>query len=538
MTRTVHAVDLFCGAGGTSTGLALACRELGVKVDLVAVNHWPRAIETHSKNHPWATHLCQRVEALDPLAAVPGGRLDLLVGSPECRHFSVARGGRPVQDQLRASAWHLVHWLELLRVESLLVENVPEFQSWGPLSAKGRPIEQRKGETFKAWTSAIRSLGYNIDARVLNAADYGDATSRRRLFVVARRGRRPIQWPRPEFSRRGKIADTRRWRSAKEIIDWSIQGQSIFARERPLAPNTVARIVEGLRRFGGEELRPFLVLMEHWGGARSADEPVSTITTAKGGSMGVAEPFIISMVGRNLAPHSVEDPLPTILTRCEPYLVRTTFHPSDGRMGAAPRSTEEPVPTILGSNEGIAVVEPFILPPEGVHRGNAPRSVNDPTPTVTSRGGGHLVEPFLTQYHGGPDGRRRVRSTEDPLPTLDTSNRVGLVEPFLTTYYRQGGVYSVDRPAPTITTKDRIALVQPVVNGKALDIRFRMLEPKELAAAMGFPEDYAFTGNRSEVVKQIGNAVAVNIAKALCLSLLSAPSRSPLTVLEEEGVVA
>lgn len=507
MSRVVHAVDAFCGAGGTSTGLALACRDLGYEIDLLAINHWKIAVESHARNHPWARHLCSRVESVRPRDAFPGGKLDLLVASPECTHHSVARGGRPVSDQLRASAWHLIPWLEELEVGALLVENVPEFESWCRVGRTGRPVKKERGSYFREWVRAVRTHGYNVDWRVLNSADFGDATSRRRLFVMARRGNKPIIWPRPVRSRGGRAPGTRPWKAARDIIDWSLKGQSIFGRKRPLAGRTLARIVEGLRRFGGKELRPFLVLMEHGGGTLSVDSCLPTITAARGGSMGLAEPFILSPEGvfRGNAPRGVDDPVGTITQRggghlVEAFVVRTNFHPADGRMGAAPRSVDDPLPTVLSSSEGLGLAEPFIVPNFGERFGQAPRlhSVAQPLPTVTSHGAGALVEPFLT------------------------------------TYYRAGGVSSVGDPAPTVTTKDRIALVQPVVNGMVLDIRFRMLEPHELAAAMGFPADYGFAGTRADVVRQIGNAVSVETARWLCLALLGGNS-VPRSVLK--GVV-
>ena len=521
MTR-ITAVDAFCGAGGTSTGLALACRDMGVEVDLLAINHWDVAVRTHATNHPWARHLHSRLESVRPRDAFPGGRLDLLVASPECTHHSTARGGRPVSDQLRASAWHLLPWIEELRVDAMLVENVPEFRTWCRVGRNGRPVKKEKGSYFREWIRAIRTHGYNVDWRILNSADYGDATSRRRLFVMARRGNRPIVWPRPLYSRGGKASGTRPWRAARDIIDWSLKGRSIFDRERrPLAPRTLARILEGLRRFGGAELRPFLVLMEHGGGTRSVDEPIPAITTARGGTMGVAEPFTIGVCGRNLAPKPVSDPIPTLTHRStrwlienevvarggghlvEPFVVRTNFHPSSGRLGAAPRSVDDPLPTVLGASAGLGVVEPFLVPNFGERDGQAPRCqcVEDPLPSVTSHGAGAVVEPFLTAYYG-------------------TST-----------------VSSIEAPVPTVTTKDRFGLVQPVIDGKALDIRFRMLEPKELAAAMGFPADYAFSGNRTDVVRQIGNAVAVQTARWLCLSVLGGvPNPTGQSVLPEEAV--
>lgn len=221
----------------------------------------------------------------------------------------------------------------------------------------------------------------------------------------------------------------------------------------------------------------------------------------------------------------------------EPFVVRTNFHPSNGRMGAAPRSIDDPLPTILGSSAGLGVAEPFIL---SMASGGVARSVGDPTPTSVGKGGGHLVEPFIVPNFGEREGQApRTHSVADPLPAPTSHGSGALVEPFLTTYYGTSTVSSVDSPVPTVTTKDRFALVQPVIDGRALDIRFRMLEPRELAAAMGFPSDYAFTGNRTEIVRQIGNAVAVQTARWLCLSLLGGiPARPTLEVQEPTEVPA
>ena len=530
--RTVTAVDAFCGAGGTSTGLALACRDIGAEVDLLAINHWDVAVKTHSENHPWARHLQSRIESVRPREAFPRGKLDLLVASPECTHHSTARGGRPVSDQLRASAWHLLPWLEELRVDAMLVENVPEFQSWCRVGRNGRPVTKEKGAYFREWIRAIRTHGYNVDWKIVNSADYGDATSRRRLFVMARRGNRPIVWPRPLYSRGGKAAGTKPWRAARDIIDWSLKGKSIFDRERPLAPRTLARIMEGLRRFGGDELRPFLVLMEHGGGTRSVDEPIPTITTARGGAMGVAEPFTVGVCGRSLAPRSVGEPMPTLTTRSTRWLIEhelqpftvTTDRPKTNR--SAPRSTEEPIATVVANNTRIGLAEPFIIRtnfhPSNGRIGAAPRTVKEPLPNVLGANVGlGVAEPFLVPNFGERDGQApRTHAVGDPLPSVTSHGAGILVEPFLTSYYGTSTVSSIEAPVPTVTTKDRFGLVQPVINGRALDIRFRMLEPRELAAAMGFPGNYAFSGNRTDIVRQIGNAVAVQTARWLCRALL------------------
>ena len=410
----LRVVDLFAGAGGTSTGVAQAAEAIGRGLELVAVNHWQTAVDTHATNHPWAQHHCAEIDSLDPRKLVRG-RLDLLVASPECTHHSTARGGRPMSDQSRATAWCVVRWADALQPRVVLAENVPEFRTWGPLTTRGRPMKSRAGETFEAWLTALRSLGYRTSARVLNAADYGDPTTRRRLFVLAWRGRQAAPWADTTHAPRGEadLFGTRApWRAAREIIDWTLVGQSIFERKRPLAEKTLARIAEGLRRFGGVHLEPF-VLQQQSGGA--------------------------------------------------------------------------------------------------------PRLVSEPLPTLAAKGAVSLVEPFLVPRYGErPTQAPRVHSIDEPLPTVPATCQHALAEPFLVRYHGTGGAESVDRPLPTITARDRFGLVQPA----QLDIRFRMLQPHELAAAMSFPDGYRFCGNRGEVVRQIGNAVPVSTARALAAGIL------------------
>lgn len=417
--NTILAADLFCGGGGTSSGLAHACKEMAVPVHLVAINHWDIAIQTHAANHPWAEHICAPIESLDPTKVVPGGRLDLLVASPECTHHSSARGGKPINDQLRASPWHVLPWLSRLYVEAVLIENVPEFQSWAPLGADGRPLKSRKGETFKAFIHAIQAHGYTVSYRVLNAADYGDATTRRRVFILARRGRdKQIHWPNPTHSQGGKVKGTKSWRTAREVIDWTLPGQSIFNRKHPLAENTMRRIYYGIQKFGGPTLQPFLIVL------------------------------------------------------------RGT---SDAQVASSAKSVCQPIPTLSAGGNHVGVCDPFVL---GQQSGSVPRSVRDPLPTIAAGGAISLIQPCLVEYYGN------------------------------------GSAKSVDEPMPVVTTRDHFALIQPVLDGQQLDIRFRMLQPHELSAAMGFDVGYKFTGTKREIVRQIGNAVAVNMARALCLSLL------------------
>lgn len=409
--RVIRAADLFCGAGGSSTGLRRVVEASGARLDLTAVDHWPVAVATHAANHPASRHVCESLDSIDP-RKVTGGKLDLLWASPECTHHSRARGGKPVHDQSRSTAWHVLRWAEALRPSWVIVENVPEFQTWAPLGLNQRPLASRRGETFHAWVASLRALGYTVEWRVCNAADYGAATTRRRLFVVARldggaRNRGPIPWPALTHAPVGtsSLFEPRpTWRAAQEIIDWTHRGASIFGRPRPLADNTLRRIAAGARKFWGIELEAFLVAMEHGGRVLDAAKPLPTITPAKGGAFRIVQPFLLGQQSNAVG-----------------------------------------------------------------------RRVSDPAPTIATKGAISLIEPFLVSYYG----------------TLNVS-RVGA-------------------PLPTIATRDRFGLVQPA----QLDITFRMLRPHELAAAMGFPQDYYFAGTKTDQVKQIGNAVEVNQAAAL-----------------------
>lgn len=495
------AADLFCGAGGTSTGLALACREAGYDLRLLAINHWQVAIDTHTHNHPYAQHRCESLDNVDPRKAVPGGRLNLLVASPECTHHSNARGGRPVCDQSRVSAWHILRWAEALYIESVLIENVREFRSWGPLGANGRPVKRLRGQLYIQFLNSLRALGYNVEDRVLNAADYGDPTTRERLFIIARRGK-PVVWPEPTHAR---IAGTdmfsrvaQPWRKAREIIDWGIPGGSIFARKRPLADKTVQRIIAGLKKFGGANAEPFLVVLQNNRDARSLDKPLPSVLTS-GAHFGLCEPFVLGQ-----------------------------------QSGATPRSVDQPLPTVA-TGGAISLVQPFLMNIDH-HGGNGKqiRPVDQPIPTQTTKARTALVEPFLVAVNHGEDpaprgaNGRRTRSVDVPLPTVRTKRNMGLVEPFLepflVKYNGTALAQSAEEPLDTVSCKDRFALVTTEAGQFYVDIRFRMLHPHELARAQGFSDDYKFSGNREEVVRQIGNAVPVNLAKALCAAILGQPA--------------
>ena len=311
-------VDMFCGAGGESQGIDGSAKKAGVSIEMFAINHWERAIETHRANFPAAEHICRDVRDIDPSSLMEGRKIALLWASPACTHFSVARGGKPCDDQSRCTPFTVLDWLDKITVDRVIIENVPEFQSWGPLDEEThRPIPEAKGETFAAFIGMIRGLGYSVDWDVLNAADFGAPTTRRRLFIQAVRNGsgKSIIWPEPSHAQAGPnrtLTDKLpSWVPARDIIDWNRPSESIYSRHRPLAERTIKRINEGLIRFGGAG---FLVCMEHGGRVVSADVPMPTITTARGGAIGLAEPFILEYYG-NGQPHPVSAPLPVVTTR-------------------------------------------------------------------------------------------------------------------------------------------------------------------------------------------------------------------------------
>lgn len=557
--RMIRAADLFCGAGGTSSGLLDACRDLGYRLNLLAVNHWPIAIETHSANHPYAEHLCESLDVVDPRKVIPGGKLDLLVASPECTHHSNARGGKPMSDQSRASAWHVARWAEALQVNNILIENVREFRDWGPLDRKGRPIKRRKGELYGAFLNTLRAMGYTVDDRILNAADYGDPTSRKRLFIMARKGSRRVAWPEPSHSAKGEqtlFGQLPPYRTAREIIDWSNKGQSVFNRKRPLSPNTMRRILAGLQKFSG---LPFVLGQQSGAAPRSIDNPLPTVAGA--GAISMIEPYLVpyhrEREGQAARGHSVDQPLPTVATSpiglVQPFLV--SYH-REGE-GAAPRvnslgeplptvdtnnrfglaepfvvkmygtsdaaTVDEPMPTITGSGQHLGVAQPFVMQMEhSTHESGDRRRVHSPDkplPTVTAQAAFGVVQPFIVQAEH--TGEPRTQTVDAPLATVTSKAHFGLAQPYLVQYNGTSDAQPVDEPLPTVTAIEKFGLCVPVGDGYAIvDILFRMLEPDELAAAHSL-DDYQFTGSKRDIVKQIGNSVPRRMAKALALALLS-----------------
>ncbi|WP_241235884.1 DNA cytosine methyltransferase [Xanthomonas sp. BRIP62411] len=514
--------DLFCGAGGMSNGVARAVRELGLRMKLVGVNHWDVAIETNRRNHPEhaARIACANLETALPLDHVPEGYLDLLIAAPSCVFHSRARGGRPVHDQQRMDPWHVVRWCTELRVKRLEVENVPEFMDWGPCSlVTGRPIPSRKGEYFRAWVAALEAIGFRLDWRILCCADYGDPTTRRRFFLIGRSDRGPLEWPEPSHARAASsdLVGTRaRWRGAHEVIDWNMTGASIFARKKPLKPNTIRRILAGAVKYswpapyvealqtlidGGVPRLTFpraeaierglvapdgmgIVLATASGGvARDLDQPLPTITTggAGGARPGCARPQLVEPLivmrtnsdgGRTSRP--IDEPLPTICTAGGGFLADPLIVPlSNSSNKAPPRSAEDPLRTVTTAKGGDqAVAVPLVAPYYGGGSGLSAAAVSEPVPSVTTKARFGLAEPVLMRAgHGDSDGRdpaSRILNADAPVPALTGSNEVAIAQPIVMRgnvgIGRTRDMRSATDPLPTITTPESLAFALPVTH--------------------------------------------------------------------------
>lgn len=542
-TKPLLIADLFCGAGGSSTGAVKAVRELHKEVTLVCVNHWPIAIETHKRNHPEARHYVEDIEKADPYKIVPEGYLDLLMASPECRYFSRARGDKAINDQQRSTAWKVLDWLTKLDVKCVLIENVPEFTEWGPLGSDNRPIQNKKGQYFQAFIKTLRGIGYkSVQWKFLNAADYGDATTRTRFFLIARKDSRPIRWPAPTHTQSGDsdmFGQLPKWRAAREIIDWTNPGRSLLDdpkyKKKQLSEKTLKRIAKGLEKFGGSLAPLYIQLLG--------------ITPDNDNGSGNSAPFIMGKQG-NPTYRTIEEPLMTITTEDSPRIIEPVIEPFVmGKQGNSPayRGVDQPAPTITTSGHPVLVepvAQPFIVQNRIRPDGDRVYDIDKPMLTVTGHGAGSVVTPMMIEYYGTSDSV----SIDKPLPTVTTKDRFGLVTPLAEPIILEinhskgnGRPGTTDDPLKTLTTKQSSAIVTPIIesatqndidprrlvliNGEpyVLDLRFRMLNNLELARAMGFTDSestYEFTGNSSQITKQIGNAVPVNMAKALVKAIL------------------
>ena len=346
-------VDLFAGGGGASLGIE---RALGRPVD-IAINHSPKAIECHRRNHPATEHLTANVWEVDPLVATRGRPVDLLHASPDCRHFSRAKGSKPVSKRVRSLAWVVTRWAKAVRPRQITLENVPEFQTWGPLR-DGIPIKERAGETFRRWIGQLRRLGYAVEWRTLNAADFGAPTTRKRLFLVARCDGRPIIWPTPTHTDSKKeptlfTLGRRPWRAAAECVDWSDLGRSIFDRKKPHARATCRRLARGVVQQVLRAGNPFIIPVVHAGDTRvhAIDEPLRTICSTDR-EFALASPLVAANMANNL-PRAVDEPTPTVTgggrNMLATPLVARLLGSDDSHISRSCASPDDPVRTVIRS---------------------------------------------------------------------------------------------------------------------------------------------------------------------------------------------
>ena len=441
-------VDMYCGCGGMTTGFHEACHDLGLPYREIAINHWLRAIQTMQANHPDVLALKMDIEAATS-KDIGVKVIDLLHASPSCTHHSRAKGGKPCDDQLRSQPNEIWKFVDNIHVRRITIENVPEFVNWGPLRTDGHPIKRKQGECFQAWLQQFTARGYTYEWRILNCADYGDATSRKRFFLQAvKHGCGKIRWPEPTHEENPQPdffgRTLKPWRGICECLDYADTGRSIFGRKDPIAEKTLRRVVDGLRKYCKISL-PLDLLMSS-----------EAKTKKRVVQLGKATPL-------------------------RPFLVKLNNH-------ATTEDTDAPLTTIkepIGSqttHDRYSLVQSFVLGQQG---GAALRPDNKPCPTISCAGALRKVDAIVidTSRPGGPSS---------------------------------GHIGSAKKPIRTLTTCDNVQGVFAILeDGRLLDVRLRMLKPSELAAAHSFPKDYKLSGTRTDQVKQIGNSIPVQTAKAI-----------------------
>lgn len=556
-------VDNFAGGGGASTGIELAT---GISVD-IAINHDPEAIKMHKANHPSTRHYCESVWDVNPVTACKGRPVALAWFSPDCKHFSKAKGGKPKDKNIRGLAWVALRWAGLVRPRVIMLENVEEFKTWGPLNRRHRPIKKKQGVTFRKFIAQLEKLGYVVEYRELVAADYGAPTMRKRFFLIARCDGQPIVWPEPTHGPADSDAVGKGllqpYVGAYTQIDFSLPCPSIFdtAEEikkkygiravRPLAPKTMERIFRGLVIFVLENPNPFIIQCNHGGGRKPQDirEPMPTITAKHG--YGVVEPYLIPIgygerKGQEPRIHDIEEPLPTIVSSgkhylCEPKLAPYIMCNNENNIGA---SVEAPLPTITTGNRNYMAAPTLIQYHSETAAGEVRgQSIEKPIMTVDGSNRYGLVTSFLQKYYGGGYNGPGA-DIGNPLPTIPAGGEhFGEVRTFLIKYYSGVTGQSIKDPLDTVTTHDRFGLVTIAgIDYQIVDIGLRMLEPKELYGCQGFPDDYIIDRdcdgnpyNRTEQVKRCGNAVCPPIPAALVkanLPELCVAKRQPICRLD------
>lgn len=544
-------VDNFAGGGGASTGMELA---LGIPVD-IAINHDADAIAMHKANHPYTTHYQEDVFAIEPEKVTGGRPVGIAWFSPDCKHFSRAKGGAPVEKKIRGLSWVIIKWaMSKSAPRCIFMENVPEIQTWGPLievDGKMRPDVTREGETFKGFISIlttgiekkhpaflecceflkispdseqaerlIKGLGYKVEYRELKACDYGAPTIRKRFYLIARNDGLPIVFPTPTHGK-GKLP----YRTAAECIDFSLPCPSIFGRKKDLAINTQKRIARGLDKFVIKNKTPFIMQVNYDNAPQDVEKPISTITAVNKHYLAkpTLSPYIMSN-NTNNAPHGAKEPLPTVTTGvrnfvCSAYLSK--YFSGEKQAGAA---MENPMPTVTGIDHNALTTVNIMQYYKG---DNHSSKVDNPLPTITTQPHNYLMESHLCALRKNMD----CKSLEEPIPTITSKQHEALIKTYLCKIDGVQDLKNWDKvrhllnsyAGYNIAPDEILILEMDGVQYFISDIGMRMLKPHELMLAQGFPADYVLDiethiGKKYSTAKQIarmGNAVCPPVATAL-----------------------
>ncbi len=591
-------VDNFAGGGGASCGIEQALQ----RPVNIAINHDREAIGMHEVNHPLTRHYCEDVWQVNPLQVCGGRPIGLAWFSPDCKHFSKAKGGKPVEKKIRGLAWVVLRWASLpqdIRPRVIMLENVEEFLTWGPLLPNGLPDPAQKGRTFNSFINALKRHGYAVDWKELKACDYGAPTIRKRLFLVARRDGQPIVWPQPTHGPKG--SGLKPYRTAAECIDWSVPCPSIFDRARPLRDNTLRRIARGLKRYVIDASEPFIVNLTHGGRIEPAAQPLRTTTCAKRGEKAIVTPYMVGAGGPARAgePKSVENPFITMTTRnhaqvVSPTLIEIGYGERPGQNPRVP-GLDRPLGTVVSGGRKHAVVAAHLQSMYGTSVGT---DLADPAPTVMGKTKTAIAIAYMAQHNTGVTGHSieepvstivgrgtqqqlvasyvtKMRGTnvghpaDEPLHTVSAGGmHHAETRAFLVKYYgTEKDGQNLNNPAGTVTTKDRFGLatvemtVPPSLTDEQrytawwtvrlmekfgeidsaippvpcprpafimvgayiiVDVGMRMLIPRELYRAQGFPDDYIIDVTsdgkpltKTAQVRMCGNSVCPPLSRAI-----------------------
>ncbi len=525
----------FAGGGGTCEGIKMA---LGRSPD-EALNHDEDAVSMHAVNHPGTRHWCQNIWQAEPGLVAAGRPIGFAWFSPDCTHFSKAKGGVPRKKHIRDLAWIVVAYAKLpkhIRPRVIMVENVEEFSTWGPLRDDGHPDTGRMGETFRTWISELRRLGYQVEWRTSRASQYGAPTIRKRLAVIARCDGRPIIWPEPTHGApdnpevlAGRLQPYRT--AASHVIDWSIPCPSIFLTKeeaqalrvkRPLEANTLRRIFAGLKRYIIDHANPFIIPITHGGELRShpVGEPLRTITTAKGGEFALVAPHIMKYRNNSVG-HGIDEPLHTVTCShsdhhpggAAPLAVVTPFLATMRNSAKPFNEADQPTHTVTAGGAGLTLVAPWMIQQ---NTGLVGHAIDSPTSTILNTGSHQMLATahMMKLYGTCRDGQH----PDQPMPTVTAGGgHVAEVRAFLTKYYGEGGQDQDCRePLHTVPTKARFGLV--IVHGvpwQIVDIGMRMLAPRELFRAQGFADSYIIDHghdgrkfSKATQIRMCGNSVS------------------------------